>query len=76
MRNRAIAFILLLTTLLSCFAFTSCHKRVSMTGFAVPTDFDTSKAYEITFWQRMKTTKRKEAFTQTQLQNLKSFIQI
>ncbi len=52
MRNRAIAFILLLTTFLSCFAFTSCHKRVSMTGFAVPTDFDTSKAYEITFWAK------------------------
>ncbi len=37
------------------FVLTGCHKAKTLSAYEVPTEFDTSKAYEITFWAKNDT---------------------
>lgn len=42
---------------LAVIALTSCHGKKSLPAFAVPSDFDKSKKYELTFWAKNDTNK-------------------
>ncbi len=52
MIKKTIAFILLLSSLLSSLSLFSCHKRATISELIIPEEFDTSKQYEITFWAK------------------------
>ena len=50
--KKIISLILLASTLLCSLAFFGCHKQVAMDSFDVPSEFDETKQYEITFWAK------------------------
>ena len=53
MKKRILSLLVVLTTLVSTMALTSCHGNVDpMPAFKVPDSFDDSKQYEITFWAK------------------------
>ncbi len=51
--KRAISLLLLLCLCLSLFS--GCHGSVERGAFQIPAEFDTSRAYEITFWAKNDT---------------------
>ncbi len=54
----------LLLSALACASLTGCHGSRGSAGFVIPSEFNTSKKYEITFWAKNDTNK-----TQTQIYN-------
>jgi multiple sugar transport system substrate-binding protein len=50
---RTVSLVLILTILTTLFA--SCHGSVELEEFTVPTEFDMTKQYEITFWAKNET---------------------
>ena len=49
---KIISVVLLITMLFSLVSLTSCHKKVTMNSLQIPSEFDESKQYEITFWAK------------------------
>ena len=57
MRKLRLVSVLLLTVLLSSLLLTGCHGSRSYPPFEMPETFDTSHAYEISFWAKNDTNK-------------------
>ena len=50
--KKIVSIVLLISTLLCSLAFFGCHKEVKMESVTLPTEFDASRQYEITFWAK------------------------
>lgn len=50
--KKIISLLLLLAMLLCSLSLFACHKKVAMNSLQIPSEFDESKQYEITFWAK------------------------
>ena len=49
---KIISFVLLFAMLLCSLSLFACHKSISLNPITIPTEFDETKQYEITFWAK------------------------
>ena len=57
MRNIRKCAALIMVLLLVCLMMTGCHGSRDLKGFSIPSEFDMTRDYEITFWAKNDTNK-------------------
>ena len=65
--------ILLLLTIVSALLLASCHGQSDRPVFEIPTEFDTSKEYDITFWAKNENNATQRSVYEDAIQKFESY---
>ena len=72
MTRKIVSLLLVVTTLTSLLALTSCHGNKALDPFVMPESFDETKQYEITFWAKCDTNIRQTKVYQKAIENFEA----